>query len=108
MNRNFVIVNLWPEDSLFEGKRIHDLSELGQTQYETITAAPDDMELLINQYQRLPGKYHAEAARSLVAALAEWREAIAIEDEERAPVPYPEHVERRPASCTTEGEPYDC
>ena len=82
MNKNLIVVDVWPKDSRFEGKRVNSYQDLGILPFVTLSAYPGDIELLIAEYKRTPELFKQEAARSLEAALREWREELYAEDEE--------------------------
>jgi len=107
MNRNIIIVTIWPRNSFFQGKRVGDPSETGLIIPETIAIAPADAELMIAEYKRIPYRYEQETAASIEAALREWREDIAAEDDDRNRTPYIDHVEKRSTEPEKEEEPYE-
>ena len=106
MNRDFIIVHLWPKTTWFAGKRVHRLDDLGNITPEILAVTPSDAELLIAEYQRSPDSHKQQVAQSVEAALREWREAISDEDVEKVPAPYAGHVEQRIEEAIQEEQPY--
>ena len=104
MNRNIIVVTIWPKNSFFQGKRVSDPSELGSIIAETITVAPGDAELLIAEYKRIPGRYEQETANSVEAALREWREDCAEEDDLIIRTPFHEHSNETSTTLRKEQE----
>ena len=107
MSKTKIVIDLWPEGHLFEGKRIDSTGEYCPTNFEHIEMEPGDLELLAALHMRTPSTYAQEAAYSIIAALREWREQIAAEDDEPATAAYVDHEERREAPAEREQEPYD-
>ena len=107
MNRTKITVDLWPEGHTFEGKRIDSMSPYCPTNFIHIEGAPADLELLLAEFRRTRSMFAQEAAFSLAAALREWREEVAAEDDEPATSAYVDHEERREEPCRTENVPYD-
>ena len=93
MNRNFISLDLSPRGNTFEGKRLHPSFYSQGIRVDHLCLAPGDAELLISVFAQSPGRYEQEAARSVSAALREWREAIIAEDKDLAGTPYDDHVE---------------
>ena len=81
-NRNLIVVDVWPRKCLFEGKRIDPDGEFKPSYPMKIAAHPGVIELLIAEYKHSPERFEQTAARSLEAALKEWREELYAEDEE--------------------------
>jgi len=105
-NRSTITVRLWPRGFMFEGKRVDPAGCFKPSTPTIIAAAPGDLELLIAEYKRTPNLFEQEAARSLEAALQEWREKVAAEDENAIPASYPDHEEHRTSKLGKEQEPY--
>ena len=106
MNRYIITVQLWPRNSIFAGIRIDNAAHLVGFTPDIFEIAPADAELLIREYINSPDQYHQQIAQSVLAALTEWREAIAAEDDELVPEPYPVHVETRGPAPHKESPPY--
>ena len=102
MNRDIIIVHLWPKHTPFAGKRVDHTDQLGNLQPSVFAVTPSDAELLIREYINSPDDHQREIALSITAALREWREEIAAEDDERIPDSYAPHVERREPMHTEE------
>ena len=83
MNRDYIIIHLWPKTTWFAGTRFHPLANLAKYTPDIMAVAPADAELLIADYERSPDPYKRLVARSVTEALREWRDAIAAEDDER-------------------------
>jgi len=106
MNRERIIVYLWPKGSPFEGQCVDKLDDLGRLTPTVFALLPADAELLIRDYLNTPNTHYQAVGRSIQAALREWREAIAAEDDERVPAPYADHVEKRIGETIQEEQPY--
>ena len=107
MARTKIVIDLWPEGNLFEGKRIDSMSPYCPTDFINLEATPGDLELLLAEHLRTPSTFAQEAAHSIMAALQEWREEVAAEDDIRAEVAYMDHEEQRVDPAGKEQEPYD-
>ena len=82
MSRTKIAVDLWPRGFMFEGKRVNQEYRFKCHAPVHICLPPADMELLIVEYKGTHEPFEQEAARSLEAALREWREEITADDEE--------------------------
>lgn len=82
MNKDRIVVSLWPKGRLFEGKRV-DMKDRFICENPTILYLEiAEAELLIAEYKRTPHLFEQEASRSLAAALQEWNEERGKGDEE--------------------------
>jgi len=107
MTRTKIVIDLWPEGHTFEGKRIDSMSPYCPTNFVHIEGEPADLELLIAEYKRTQSYFTREAVLSIEAALREWREEVAAEDDVLLRSTYPRPEERRVDPAGKEQEPYD-
>jgi len=90
---------------MFEGKRTSPDDRSQCHAPVIISLPPGDLELLLVEYKATPESFEQEAARSIEAALREWNEEIAADDEAAMTAGYPDH-EEYPIEPTDE-EQYD-
>ena len=79
-------VNLWPQGSMFAGKRISDTLLVPTGTQTVLDLEIADAELLARDWARSADTFEQEAARSINAALHEWR--VERTKEVDANVPY--------------------
>lgn len=76
-----LIVDVWPEDSLWEGQRVRESDKVKPSNIVRITGRPGELELMIAEFKRIPTTFAQCAARSCLQVLQEWNERVISEDD---------------------------